>query len=59
MPSTAAWSAASLSPRPTSGRGGERGRLGDAHELQGEVAVGPLVGGVGAHVIRGNVPYGR
>ena len=39
MPSTAAWSAASLSPMPTQRAGGERRGLGDAHELEREVAV--------------------
>ncbi len=47
MPSTAAWSAASLSPAPDERRAGERGGLGDAHELQREVAVRTLVRGVG------------
>ena len=41
--STAAWSAASLSPRPTQRARGERGGLGHADELEGEVAVGQLV----------------
>ena len=40
MPSTAAWSAASLSPMPTSRAACQRRGLGDAHELEREVAVG-------------------
>ena len=42
MPSTAAWSAAILSPTPDEAGGGERRRLGDAHELERQVAVGAL-----------------
>ena len=38
--STAAWSAASLSPHADQPRGGERGGLGHADELEREVAVG-------------------
>ena len=43
MPSTAAWSAASLSPLSDQRSSGESGGLGDAHELQREVAVGQLI----------------
>ena len=39
MPSTAAWSAASLSPRPIQRALRQRGGLGHAHELEREVAV--------------------
>ena len=34
-------------------RGGQRGGLGHAHELQREVAVGALVGGIRGHGLRG------
>ena len=43
MPSTAAWSAASLSPHADQRRRGERGGLGDPHQLEREVAIGPLL----------------
>ncbi len=36
--------------------GGERGRLGHAHELQGEVAVGTLMLGLWGHTIRHAIP---
>ena len=39
MPSTAAWSAAILSPRPTSARCGQRAALGGADDLEREVTV--------------------
>ena len=42
MPSTAAWSAASLSPHADEAGRGQRGGLGHAHELEREVAVWPF-----------------
>ena len=47
--STAAASAPSLSPRPIMPRGAERGRLGDADELEREVAIGRRRAGAFAH----------
>ena len=60
MPSTAAWSAASLSPVPDERRRRERRGLGDAHELEREVAVGQLLGVVfGAHGVGKPIPAPR
>ena len=42
MPSTAAWSARLLVAEPDQPRGRQRGRLGDAHELERQVAVGAI-----------------
>ena len=58
MPSTAAWSAATLSPAPDQARGGERRRLGDAHELERQVAVGALGVEASAKVGRHSTPGG-